>query len=120
MADQLATSISGTLETLAMPADQGLRFDDYQGLFPIGRASFLPPPVPLTHSSERGDPVPAKAARLLPGEAGSTKTIDDSARFSLVLLVSLPTDEGVPSDSRWSEGILNVAPNRGKYPAESH
>jgi hypothetical protein len=56
VADQLATSISGTLETLAMPADQGLRFDDYQGLFPIGRASFLPPPVPLTHSSERGDP----------------------------------------------------------------
>jgi hypothetical protein len=36
-------------------------------------------------------------------EAGSTKTIDDSARFSLVLLVSLPTDEGVSSDSRWSE-----------------
>jgi hypothetical protein len=98
-----------------MPADQGLRFDDYQGLFPIGRASFLPSPVPLTHSSERGDPVPAKAAGLLPGEAGSTKTIDDSARFSLVLLVSLPTDEGVPYDSRWN-GHLKRRSKSGQVP----
>ena len=38
--------------------------------------SFLPSPVPLAHSPERGGPVPAKAASLLSGEAGPTETIE--------------------------------------------
>src|SRR6266481_3980368 len=72
-----------------------------------GRASFLPSPVPLAHSPQRGSPVSTKAAGLLSGETGPTKTIErvwikfyisclagqprpgfDSARFSLILLVS--------------------------------
>jgi len=37
-----------------------------------GRTSFLPSPVPLAHSPERGGSVPAKTTGLRGGEAGPT------------------------------------------------
>src|SRR6266567_4198013 len=53
-----------------------------------GRASFLPSPVPLAHSPQRGSPVFAKAACLLSGETGPTKTIERLRPFLRNPLVS--------------------------------
>src|SRR6266481_1521027 len=53
-----------------------------------GRASFLPSPVPLAHSPQRGSPVFAKAAGLLSGETGPTKTIERLRPFLPNSLVS--------------------------------
>src|SRR6266567_9345702 len=57
--------------------------------FGHGRASFLPSPVPLAHSPQRGSPVSAKAAGLLSGETGPTKTIERLRPFLPNPLVSI-------------------------------
>src|SRR6266550_9465236 len=53
-----------------------------------GRAFFLASPVPLAHSPQRGSPVSAKAAGLLSGETGPTKTIERLRQFLPNPLVS--------------------------------
>ena len=53
-----------------------------------GRASFLPSPVPLAHIPQRRSPVFAKAACLLSGETGPTKTIKRLRPFLSYPLVS--------------------------------
>ena len=50
---------------------------------------FLPSPVPLAHSPQRRSPVSAKAAGLLSGETGPTKTIERLRPFLPNPLVSI-------------------------------
>ena len=66
-----------------------------------GEITIRQPHVLLAHFPERGGPVPAKAAGFLRGETGPTETINDSARFSLILW-SRPCD--------WKEALVIVKP----------
>jgi hypothetical protein len=76
-----------------------------------GRTSFLPSPVPLAHSPERGAPVPAKELAFYEERQVQPRRLNDSARVCLIdpLVSPLQLERGLGQASELAQLLRSTA-----------